>query len=372
MSFRSALLNRLGPGILAGIDGAKWHQHLKANGLSRHIGMQFQWRYKSIMMHSLLSAAYRKREAREYAAAIEQTEFRDPIFVLGHWRSGTTHLHNLLAVDPQFAFPTTYETVFPYTFLLTEQKRSGLLSRVMPSTRPMDNVKLSLQAPNEDEFALNTMTFLSPYMSWVFPQHTDRYDKYLTFRGVSETEIDVWRGALLFFARKLTYLHQRPIIFKSPTHTGRIKLLSELFPNCRFVHIHRDPYAVFQSTLHTNSKLIEMTSLQDAAGVDLSGRVIQNFLTMYDSYFEERPLVPASRFHEVRYEDLDQDPVSEIRKLYGALSLQGFEIIKPALEAYIGSVGKYEKNRFAPMRDAQRKNIRSAWGREFDAWKYPE
>jgi hypothetical protein len=197
---------------------------------------------------------------------------------MGHWRSGTTHL----AVDPQFAFPTTYETVFPYTFLLTEKKRTRLLSWMMPSTRPMDNVRQSLRAPNEDEFALNTMTFLSPYMSWVFPRSADRYDKYLTLRGIPEPELDSWRSALGFFIRKLTYHYQRPIILKSPIHTARIKLLLEMFPKCRFVHIHRDPYAVFQSTLHTNSRIIKLTSLQDAGGVDLTGRVLRNFRSMYD------------------------------------------------------------------------------------------
>jgi len=364
-------MNRLGPGILAGVDGAKWRQHLKTNGLSVQAGIRFRLRYRAILMHSLLSASYRKREEREFSAEIERTEVQDPIFVLGHWRSGTTHLHNLLSVDPQLAFPTTYETVFPYTFLLTEQKRSRLLSWMMPSTRPMDNVRQSLQAPNEDEFALNTMTFLSPYMSWVFPRGADRYDKYLTLREIPEPEIDAWRNALIFFLRKLTYHYQRPIILKSPTHTARIKLLLELFPNCQFVHIHRDPYIVFQSTLHTNSKLIELTSLQDAGSADLTGRVLRNFRAMYDSFFEDAPLARGSRFHEVRYEDLDRNPLLEMRKLYDALSLQGFDNIKPALEAYIGSLSNYEKNRFAPMCESQRASIKSAWRREFDVWKYP-
>ncbi len=372
MSFRRALMNTLGPGILGGVDGAMWQRHLKTNGLSRQDGMQFRLRSQAIMMHALLSASYRKREEREFSVAIERTEVQDPIFVLGHWRSGTTHLHNLLSIDPQFSFPTTYQTVFPYTFLLTERKqRSRLLSWMMPSTRPMDNVRQALQAPNEDEFALNTMTFLSPYMSWVFPRSADRYDKYLTLRGIPEPELDSWRSALSFFIRKLTYLHHRPMVLKSPTHTARIKLLLELFPNCRFVHIHRDPYTVFQSTLHTNSKLIEMTSLQDADSADLGARVLRNFRSMYDSYAEEAPLIPASRLHEIRYDDLDQNPILEIRRLYEALSLEGFGDLKPALEAYIGSVRNYEKNRFAPMRDAQRASIKSAWAREFDLWKYP-
>lgn len=125
-----------------------------------------------------------------------------------------------------------------------------------------------------------------------------------------------------------------------------------------------------RSTLHTNAKLIEMTSLQDADGADLAARVLQNFRAMYDSYFEEAPLIPASRFHEVRYEDLDRNPLLEMRKLYEALSLQGFDKLKSALDAYIGSVRNYEKNRFEPMGESLRTSIKSAWGRELDMWKY--
>ena len=58
---------------------------------------------------------------RRWHAAIEATPCRPPLFVLGHWRSGTTHLHNLLAQDiDQFAYANTYQVINPHTFLATE------------------------------------------------------------------------------------------------------------------------------------------------------------------------------------------------------------------------------------------------------------
>ena len=45
-------------------------------------------------------------ERRRFGPRIEATEVQAPLFILGHYRSGTTHLHNLLALDPQFAAPS--------------------------------------------------------------------------------------------------------------------------------------------------------------------------------------------------------------------------------------------------------------------------
>ena len=44
-----------------------------------------------------------------------------PIFILGHWRSGTTLLHNLMTLDPQFTYPNLYHVIYPGHFLLTER-----------------------------------------------------------------------------------------------------------------------------------------------------------------------------------------------------------------------------------------------------------
>src|SRR4051794_3899053 len=61
-----------------------------------------------------------RREQRKFGSQIEAVEVLPPVFILGHWRQGTTHLHNLLALDPQFAYPTLFQTLYPRSFLTTE------------------------------------------------------------------------------------------------------------------------------------------------------------------------------------------------------------------------------------------------------------
>ena len=95
---------------------------------------------------------------------------RPPLFILGHYRSGTTHLHNLLALDPQFAAPTFFQALNPHTFLTTERLAAPVADRLVVRRRYQDEMALGAGVPSEDEFALGTMTGLSPYLGWYFPE----------------------------------------------------------------------------------------------------------------------------------------------------------------------------------------------------------
>ena len=86
----------------------------------------------------------------------------DPVFIVGHWRSGTTYLHELMSCDDRFASPTSYQCFAANHFLLSERVVPKLLWFLMPSKRPMDNVKFGWNVPQEDEFALCSMGVPSP------------------------------------------------------------------------------------------------------------------------------------------------------------------------------------------------------------------
>ena len=120
--------------------------------------------------------------------------------------------------------------VNPHTFLTTEEVNSRRFAWMVPDRRPMDNMRLSFQAPQEDEFAPCLMSLRSPYLGVSFPRREDYYARYLTFRGVPPDEVDAWKSAFLLFLRKLTFKYQKPLVLKSPPHTARIRMLLELFP----------------------------------------------------------------------------------------------------------------------------------------------
>jgi omega-hydroxy-beta-dihydromenaquinone-9 sulfotransferase len=44
---------------------------------------------------------------------------------------------------------------------------------------------------------------------------------------------------------------------------------------------------------------------------------------------------PAGRFHEIRFEELERDPLGQMRRLYKQLDLAGFETLRPGYERYL-------------------------------------
>ena len=307
-------------------------------------------------------------EHRVHGPEVARVQILPPLFILGHWRNGTTHLHNLLALDTQFAYPNIYQVLNPHTFLSTERYSKALF--VSPSTRMMDNVALDPTVPFEDEFA-TCGTLRSPFLTWVFPRDRDEYRKYLTFRGVPQQEIAEWTAALTLFYRKLTWKYERPLVLKSPPHTGRIRLLLDLFPDARFLHIHRNPYAVFQSTQRQTRVSIATMALQPLVEErHITDMVLERFTLMYEAFFEERSLIPAGRFHELSFEDLEKDPVGELRRSYDALGLSGFDAVQPSLERYVDSQARYRKNTYPDLSPSLRQEVGRAWRRNFEEWGY--
>jgi len=318
---------------------------------------------------SLITALLRQHEDRVYGPKIRDVAIKPPLFILGHRRSGTTHLLNLLTIDGQFAYPNVFQALNPHTFLTTE-RFSRYISVLSPKTRIIDNMKLGFEVPFEDEFATCNSTLHSPYLSWAFPQWAHYYDRYLTFRDVPEAEIQQWQAGLLLFLKKLTWKYDRPLLLKSPPHTGRIKLLLELFPQARFVHIHRNPYNVFQSTKRQTMIMSRATRLQNGNGEPVDSRIIEGYKQMYDVFFEERSLIPAGQFHEIGFEALEQDRVGQIRQLYEAFNLPGFEAMQPSLQRYVESLAGYQKNEYTELPAALRSRIARAWRQSFEEWGY--
>jgi hypothetical protein len=368
LTWRERFLIRCGPGPLAGVTTRDWLRLLRENQFS--VDRAYLIRAASISWCALTNSIFRWYEDRRYGPKLKDVTVQPPLFVLGHWRSGTTHLHYLLGCDHRFACPNFYQCCFPHTFLSTEQYFSGLPAFLLPERRPYDNVRVDMKVPFEDEFAIGVSCFRSPYLTGVFPRRAEHYEQFLTFRGASRQAVEEWKASLLLLLKKLTLRYGKPLIVKSPAHTGRIRLLLELFPGAKFVHIHRDPYTVFQSFVHTHATGLPYGRLQNTDRFDWVGRVIRQYRELYDAFFEQRALIPAGHFHEIRFEKLERDPVGEVRKLYGALGMPDFEVVEPDLRRYVGSMRGYRKNVFPPLPPDQRRRIDAEWRRCFVEWGY--
>src|SRR5258706_4934382 len=117
-TWRERFLIRCGPGILAGITLGDWLALLRENRFS--VDLTHLVRAASISFSAVVNSVFRWYEDRRYGRKWKDLPIAPPLFVLGHWRSGTTHLHYLLALDDRFACPNLYQVFYPHTFLSTE------------------------------------------------------------------------------------------------------------------------------------------------------------------------------------------------------------------------------------------------------------
>ncbi|WP_345683379.1 sulfotransferase [Novipirellula caenicola] len=293
-----------------------------------------------------------------------------PVFIIGHWRSGTTLLHELMVRDERLSSPSTFQCFAPAHFLATEWFFRRFANWLLPGKRPMDNMAAGWDRPQEDEFALLTMGLPSPYRRIAFPNEGPVDIDYLSFEGVDETAIDHWLKSLRRFLLNVSVATGRPLVIKSPTHTGRIAYLAREFPEAKFIHISRDPRSLFPSTCRLWKGLDEVQALQKPNNEAIEPYVLECLEKMYEAFHQQRESVSPDRLIDIRYEDLTADPVGTLRKIYQTLRLSDFDAVEPTIQAWAETEHKdYKTNQhqLAPEADEL---IRSRWASYFERYGY--
>jgi len=292
------------------------------------------------------------------------------VFIIGHWRSGTTLLHELLCLNPKFTYPSTYACMNPQVFPLTEK---AVLRQFGGGTiqRPMDRMTLSLASPQEDEFALLNLGASSPYEGLLFPA---AFERAMAMADPDDLPISQQQKWIEVFSRFLGRVAVQkpgcPVVLKSPTHSYRVKLLSRLFPNAYFIHIVRHPLEVYASTLNLWKKLFalySLTGLHDEGA--LSRQVTANWIAMEEKLDIAIPSLVGERYAHVYYESLVVQPMVEMERIYGQLGLQGFNDALPLMEGYLSSRSKFKKNRFN-LTSSEIKIICNDWQPIFEKYNY--
>jgi hypothetical protein len=368
MSFRDRLFERLSPELLTGVTCTKWLRILWENRFA--IDPPYWSRAAVTTLFSLRNSLFGHVEHLRFRSRIQNTTVESPIFVLGIFRSGTTYLHNLLSQDSRFAFPTRYEVSFPHTFLQLESIDKRILGVLMTSSRPQDNVSIGFDEPHEDEVALCSLVGRTFLMDLAFPRNAEFYRRYYTLSELTEKEIAQWKASLKFFLQKVTLKHNRRLILKSPGHTCRVRTLLELFPDARFIHIHRNPVDVFQSWRHMVRKIAPRWTFQRPDISTLDEDIIQRYRQVHQAWFSEKSLIPDGRLVEVSYESLKADPIGELGNLYRKLALPEFESCLPAMEKYLSGHSSYQTNKYTALDENTRRRLTDEWQRCFDEWGY--
>lgn len=319
-----------------------------------------------------LGSLERAIEKPRLERVLANVEFQsEPIFILGHWRSGTTYLHHLMSQNPRFGYTSAYQAWLPELFLRDSLICRSMVLASLPKTRPMDNVELSIQKPEEEELAMASACRYSYIHTFFFPKRTrEIFRKSVLFEGLSEDEYQHWKNSYLKVLR-MAYVASgnSQLLLKSPANTARISTLLEMFPNAKFIHIYRDPRTVFTSKLHTCKKLIDLWGLQSVDSKELIDNVFYIYREVMNRYIEEHTMIPEGNLIEVSYESLERDPMAQLSDIYRTLDIPGFSEIKHGLESYLSSTRKYKKNAYV-MEPEMAARVQREWGFALEHWKY--
>lgn len=312
-------------------------------------------------------------EALYYRKAILQAEVSPPpLFILGHWRSGTTYLHDLMSRDPKMSSSTFYQSLMPWEFLSKIPLSRIFFKQFIPLQRPMDRVELTLDGPQEEELAMANMCLYSFFHCIYFPRNMNHiFRRCVLFEDTKTEEINEWKEYWLYFIKKVGLQNggQNRLIIKNPANTARIGLLLGLFPNAKFVYIYRNPYIVFLSMKNFFIKMLEQFSLQNCDMDELEKNILIFYRQLLGKYFLEKRLIPQENIVELRFESLEERPLEELHRIYTHLGLDGFAEAEPSIRAHVDSVSNYKKNTYKPT-EKDIYLVQNNWKMALDCWDY--
>lgn len=265
---------------------------------------------------------------------------KDPVFILGFYRSGTSYLHQFFTQDDRLGYHSNFQMVFPEIMLCCEKWLSPafeFIFRLFNIRDPVHRVRLSFRFPGEEDGAMTTsLNSRGAAWGYFFPKKMIEYfHKYVLFENVPASEIEGWKRDYVFLLRKISLAnHNKQLVLKSPPNTARIKLLLSLFPDAKFILIHRNPCEVYAS----NKRFLKVTHTMYALGgtrsLDINSVILDTYAKTMYRYIQERDLIPKGQLMELSYEDFIKNPVASMRAAYETLHLNDFSYCEHKMTSF--------------------------------------
>jgi len=261
-----------------------------------------------------LCARLQMERDREFYPDITRQEIREPLFIVGLPRSGTSVLHRLLGADPEHRSPLMWEVRSPSPPTRYDEKRRIQRARqgcnffnwVAPTFRYVHTVGaeipqecVSLMTPTFLSDQFDAMYYVPSYRAWFFRQdlrpayeYHRRFLQHLQFR----------RGA-------------RRWILKAPTHMFAMPALLSAYPDALFVQTHRTPVDAMASV--SSLVTILRSAFSDAVDPVIVGReAIDYWSKTMDKFLRERDRLANNRICDIQYDEIRREPIRAVRRIY--------------------------------------------------------
>jgi hypothetical protein len=356
--------------LLVGITSGKLGKLLHRNGIS--FTPKTMARVLFLFQSSIWASIFKKVERRKFKNKLKTYKMpADPVFIIGHWRTGSTFLHQLMSLDEQMVTPSVFQVSVPDSFLVSEKYYKPVMTKMMSPTRPMDNVVLGFYEPQEDEYALIKVAPESPLEKLIFPK-SSRYflSGYHDYMPTAENHHE-WKSKFYDFCRRLSYSNGKRVLLKNPFHSMRIPLLREMYPKAKFIHIHRHPYKVVPSTIHM-WKTVGKENKLSRKRVDIHLKEVAEVLNRMLNYIRKQfETIPNRMKTEVGFKDLQAEPILTIKKIYEDLELPFTNDFENKLNKRLLQLKSYQKNNYH-LTEKDKETIKSLLLENFKHYNYKE
>lgn len=286
---------------------------------------------------------------------------KEIVIIVGHYRSGTTHLYNLMEATGDMFAPSTYECAMPYHFLFTNIWLKPIIAFFTPKKRLFDSMKMDVNTPQEDEIAMATCCAASPYLVTSFPFDPDYFKSCISISEMEKHDVDDWKNQHRRFIRKLGAKSKgkKGLILKSPAHASRISLLLEMYPNAKFIHIHRNPISVVRSSLNLYRVWYEMQTFGDISSLkeNTHNTLLETYSKIESDWDIDHKKIDSSNRIDIAYSELKDDPKKIIKNIFSHLGLEGFSENK--ITSYLNSVKDHQKGKYPPLEDSMMAKMRT-------------
>ncbi len=330
------------------------HRNISASSLPRIL---------FLAQSAIWSTVFSTIEHLRYSGRIKSWNYPgDPLFIVGHWRTGSTYLHQLLSLHPALHAPTLLQVAIPNGFIVGEPFYKPVFKTLLSDHRPMDNVKMGMNEPQEEEYAWLRLLRGSPLEKVVFPEHSSFFLNNAVSFGPEGRSAAEWETVIKGWFRKLSGFSGKRIISKNPFNSFRIFWLKSIFPEARFIHIVRHPYKVIPSSIHMWTIISRQNSL--------SGRTMEPSIEEISRFYnltlrkteEESAHLSKDEMITIRFEDLLRQPLNVLSDLCEQVKLPVSDLFTAQVLRYSSGLSKYQNNSyFLTNEDKQLINRHLSW-----------
>jgi hypothetical protein len=274
---------------------------------------------------------------------IDDIELRSPVVIAGLPRTGTTHLHNLLAAPPTFRTMPYWESVEPFPLpqeagIEPDPRRARMdvavmvINTVMPHFALMhemttDHVheEIQLLANDVSTMLLETLADVPRWRDYYQAHDQTPHYEYL---GTQLKAMQFLRGG-------------RRWLLKSPQHLEQVRVLDGVFPDSIVVFTHRDPVPVALSMI----AMIIYSARMHRSPVPVEGIAaywIDRLDQMLSALVRDRDAIGPDRSIDIRFDDFMTDELGVGERVY---ALAGEPFTEEARAAITGYLAGHQRGR---------------------------